>query len=46
MRPSKLADALLEASVVGSFTRLGYQARRRLFDWEPLTSLRLDGRFD
>lgn len=44
MRPRELADALLEASVIGSFTRLGYQARRRLYDWVPLTSLRLDGR--
>ena len=44
MRPRELADALLEASVVGSFTRLGNQSRRRLYDWAPLTSLRLDGR--
>lgn len=44
MRARKLADALLEASVVGSFTRVGYQARRRLYDWAPLASLRLDGR--
>jgi dehydrogenase/reductase SDR family protein 12 len=41
---ARAADALLELSVVGSFTRLGYEARRRLFDWVPLDELRLDGR--
>ena len=30
--------------MVGSFTRIGYQARRRLFRWEPLDSLGLEGR--
>jgi NAD(P)-dependent dehydrogenase (short-subunit alcohol dehydrogenase family) len=35
---------VLEASVVGSFTRIGYLARRRLFAWTPLEELRLDGR--
>jgi dehydrogenase/reductase SDR family protein 12 len=44
VRPARAVDALLEASVVGSFTRLGYAARRHLYDWEPLESLRLDGR--
>ncbi len=39
-----LVDATLEASVVGSFTRIGYHARRRLFHWTPLRSLRLDGK--
>jgi NAD(P)-dependent dehydrogenase (short-subunit alcohol dehydrogenase family) len=39
-----VVDALLEASVVGSFTRIGYQARRRLYDWAPLESLRIDGK--
>ena len=43
MRPRALVDALLEASVVGSFTRLGYETRRRLYDWTPLAGLRLDG---
>jgi NAD(P)-dependent dehydrogenase (short-subunit alcohol dehydrogenase family) len=38
---ARAADALLEASVIGSFTRIGYQARRRLFDWTPLESLGL-----
>jgi NAD(P)-dependent dehydrogenase (short-subunit alcohol dehydrogenase family) len=37
-------DAALEASVVGSFTRIGYHARRRLFHWTALDSLRLDGK--
>jgi len=41
---AKLVDAVLEASVVGSFTRIGYQARRRLYRWVPLDSLRLDGK--
>ncbi len=41
---AKLVDAVLEASVVGSFTRIGYQARRRLYRWAPLDSLRLDGK--
>jgi NAD(P)-dependent dehydrogenase (short-subunit alcohol dehydrogenase family) len=41
---ARLVDAVLETSVVGSFTRIGYQARRRLFDWTPLEELRLDGR--
>ncbi|MEP6893235.1 MAG: SDR family NAD(P)-dependent oxidoreductase [Gaiellaceae bacterium] len=41
---ARFVDALLEASVVGSFTRIGYQARRRLYRWSPLSSLRLDGK--
>jgi NAD(P)-dependent dehydrogenase (short-subunit alcohol dehydrogenase family) len=41
---ARLVDAILEASVVGSFTRIGYLARRRLFAWTPLQELRLDGR--
>ncbi len=35
-------DAALEASVVGSFTRVGYGVRRRLEHWGP--PARLDGR--
>ena len=38
------ADGILELSVVGSFTRLGPVARRRLFDWQPLNDLDGDGR--
>jgi len=41
--PRELADGLLEVSVIGSFTKIGYEARRRLFSWEDLTSRRLDG---
>lgn len=37
-------DAALEASVVGSFTRLGYELRNRLYEWTPLEQLRLDGK--
>jgi NAD(P)-dependent dehydrogenase (short-subunit alcohol dehydrogenase family) len=33
-------DDVLEVSVVGSFTKLGYDARRRLFHWLPPSSLR------
>ena len=42
MTPSPAANVVdwtLEASVVGSFTRIGYDTRRRLFDWTPLRSL-------
>jgi NAD(P)-dependent dehydrogenase (short-subunit alcohol dehydrogenase family) len=41
---ANLVDWTLEASVVGSFTRIGYHTRRRLFDWVPLQSLRLNGK--
>lgn len=41
---ARAVDAVLEASVVGSFSRLGYQARCRLEHWPPLESYRLDGR--
>jgi dehydrogenase/reductase SDR family protein 12 len=41
---ARAVDAALEASVVGSFTRIGYLARRRLFAWTPLAGLRLDGK--
>ena len=38
----RFADAALEATVVGSFSRVGFAARRALFDWdaEPLVDLR------
>jgi NAD(P)-dependent dehydrogenase (short-subunit alcohol dehydrogenase family) len=39
-----LLDAALEAPVVPSFTKLGYLARRRLFDWTPLDRYELSGR--
>lgn len=37
--PADLTDALLETSVVGSFTRIGYEARRRLYGWQSLADL-------
>ena len=44
MKTARTLDALLEASVVGSFTRVGYEARRRLYHWTPLEQLRLEGK--
>jgi hypothetical protein len=47
MRPApgaELVDSLLEASVVGSFARIGFLVRRRLFRWAPLEAFRLDGK--
>jgi len=35
-------DAVLEATVVGSFSRVGYDVRSRLGHWGP--AARLDGR--
>jgi dehydrogenase/reductase SDR family member 12 len=37
-------DEALEASVVGSFTRIGPAVRERLFHWEPLATHRMDGK--
>lgn len=39
---TSLVDRSLEASIVGSFTKLGVRARRRLAGWDDLP--RLDGR--
>jgi NAD(P)-dependent dehydrogenase (short-subunit alcohol dehydrogenase family) len=44
MRPRDLADALLELSIVGSFSRIGYDARRRLYDWQDPPRGALSGR--
>ena len=44
MSAAGAVDAALETSVVGSFTRVGYAARRRLYGWTPLEELRLDGK--
>jgi dehydrogenase/reductase SDR family member 12 len=44
VRAARAIDAVLEASVGGSFTRLGYDVRRRLYAWTPLDDLRLDGK--
>jgi dehydrogenase/reductase SDR family member 12 len=43
-RGARAVDRALEASVVGSFTRIGHHARRRLFEWTPLESLGLEGK--
>jgi hypothetical protein len=37
-------DCFLEATVVLSFTDIGPMVRRRLFDWQDLDALRMDGR--
>jgi len=34
---ARAVDAVLEASVVGSYTRVGYHVRRRLEHWPALT---------
>jgi NAD(P)-dependent dehydrogenase (short-subunit alcohol dehydrogenase family) len=41
---SGIADALIEAPIITSFTRLGFEARRRLADWTPLDDYDLTGR--
>lgn len=40
---ARLLDGALEATIVGSFTRLGYRARQRLFSWND-DEIDLDGR--
>ncbi len=40
----RFVDAALEATVVGSFTSLGFDARRRLFDWAGEPPLDFAGR--
>ncbi len=39
-----LADRSIEATVVLSFSRVGYATRSRLFGWAPPESFRMDGR--
>lgn len=41
---ARAVDAVLETSVVGSFTRIGYQARSRLYHWPALDTYDLTGR--
>jgi len=43
-RGAELLDRALEASVAGSFSRIGYRVRRRTQGFEPLARHRLDGR--
>ena len=33
MEPASVIDDLLEITVIGSFSRIGFDVRRRLFDW-------------
>jgi dehydrogenase/reductase SDR family protein 12 len=40
----ELVDEALELSVIGSFTKVGYEARSRLFGWEDLADVRMDGK--
>ncbi|MEO6142723.1 MAG: SDR family NAD(P)-dependent oxidoreductase [Dermatophilaceae bacterium] len=44
MGTPELIDTALEALVVPSFTRIGFEARRRLFGWRDLDSYNLSGR--
>jgi NAD(P)-dependent dehydrogenase (short-subunit alcohol dehydrogenase family) len=44
MNPADLLDSALEFPVVTSFTRIGYDARRRLAHWRPLDGYDLNGR--
>jgi dehydrogenase/reductase SDR family member 12 len=39
-----IVDAFIEAPIVTSFTRLGFEARRRLADWTSLDDYDLTGR--
>ena len=40
----RVVDAVLETSVVGSFTKVGYEARRRMYDWPDLASFDMSGK--
>lgn len=42
--PRSLVDGLLEVSIVGSFSRVGYLVRRRMFGWAPAAPDSLSGR--
>jgi dehydrogenase/reductase SDR family member 12 len=44
MNGRDIADALIEAPIVTSFTRFGYEARRRLAGWTSLDTADLTGR--
>jgi NAD(P)-dependent dehydrogenase (short-subunit alcohol dehydrogenase family) len=39
-----IADAVLEAPIVTSFTKIGYHARRKLDDWTPLDEYDMTGK--
>ena len=44
MGVSEVVDAFIEAPIVTSFTRIGYDVRSRLDHWKPLSSYDLSGR--
>jgi NAD(P)-dependent dehydrogenase (short-subunit alcohol dehydrogenase family) len=44
MNGREIADAIIEAPIVTSFTRFGFEARRRLAGWTPLDGYDLTGR--
>jgi len=44
MHPAAVIDDLLEITVIGSFSRIGYAVRRRLFGWQMPTPGSLAGR--
>ncbi|MEM8620063.1 MAG: SDR family NAD(P)-dependent oxidoreductase [Actinomycetota bacterium] len=44
MNVRSIADGLIEAPIVTSFTRLGFEARQRLADWSSLDDYDLTGR--
>jgi NAD(P)-dependent dehydrogenase (short-subunit alcohol dehydrogenase family) len=41
---ARALDALIEGPIIPSFTRIGYEARSRLFDWKPLDGYDLTDR--
>ncbi len=43
MTARTIADALIEAPIVTSFTRIGYEARKRLAGWSKLDDYDLEG---
>ena len=43
MSATRVVDALIEAPIVTSFTKLGYESRKRLADWTELDSYDLAG---
>ncbi len=44
MTVAGVVDALIEAPIAPSFTKVGYQLRSRLYRWTPLASYDLSGR--
>jgi len=44
MIPAAILDKLIEAPIVPSFSRIGYEARRRIDDWTELGSYDVSGR--